>query len=282
MFAALKRLFSFRRKSRVTPDRVEEVFEYGRKQGISGLNFPDDEEVPALASQVSWQPDPRPWTVKVALRGFQAGEQITIDPHIKWSNDPEYAYIGLVDGKVEFRRGHDTASAWFLCPRAQGEQVAEVEALFERTYAALGLPDSLTTEAPPVVARAAPETESPIRGFVVLTVQYPNPSERQRSPRTAGDLATALAQDMAAHWFPAVPDLAHFAVSEVKAGGSGNEQAYGFDFGPYDKQLDDFVTRHTVVVRTTAGGGFMLLVQQAGEGFGTGMKARFEAIVGRG
>lgn len=61
-------------------------------------------------------------------------------------------------------------------------------------------------------------------------------------------------------------------------GNDANEDAVGFDFGPFDRATDDFTHRYTVIVRETAGGGFMLLIQDGATAFADKTRALFKAV----
>jgi hypothetical protein len=68
-----------------------------------------------------------------------------------------------------------------------------------------------------------------------------------------------------------------FAVSEVAQGTGDHADAYWFEFGPYEASAD---IRYALIVRETAGGGFMLLVQDTGVNYGPVITDLFKKIVG--
>jgi hypothetical protein len=64
-----------------------------------------------LGRHIAWQVEARDWTIKVEAKGFKLGDEIIVPPHIKWSANPVFAYVGIVGDAVEFRYGSDQDSA---------------------------------------------------------------------------------------------------------------------------------------------------------------------------
>jgi hypothetical protein len=120
---------------------------------------------------------------------------------------------------------------------------------------------------------------TPIRGFTVLGLAYPNHLHSASKPLTAYDIALRLCHDLDVEWFGNDLELKHFSVSEPICGNAENEEAFGFDFGPFEKTTQDFRHRYTAIVRETAGGGFMLLIQDSAAAFADNTRTLFEAIV---
>ncbi|MDT2020473.1 hypothetical protein [Methylocella sp. CPCC 101449] len=287
MFEIAKRLWGSRGRAQpssvVTVDKMREVFAYGAEKGVTGLSLPEQEvrgnKTQNLARLIDWQAEPRDWTIKVAIKQFQLGDTLVIPPHIKWSANPLFAYVGIVDGAVEFRCGNDRASAWFLCPKAeQAEDISKIETLFQFWYDKFGLPQSLTGGAASVDG-ATTASDTPIRGFKVFAHRYPNHTSSPRVTLSAPQLAEALSREMDVAWFGTTPEMTHFAVTDLSPGTGDHEGAIAFDFGPYDESAEGFTTRHTVIVRTTAGGGFMLLVQDAAAAYGPKVADFFDKVI---
>jgi hypothetical protein len=115
--------------------------------------------------------------------------------------------------------------------------------------------------------------------LTVLGIAYPNHIQPEAEPLTAYDISLRLSHDMDVEWFLRDPDLQHHACTGPVRGNDETEIAFGFDFGPYDRDAGDFEIRYTVIVRETAGGGFMLLIQDTAIAFADKMRALFEAIV---
>jgi hypothetical protein len=120
---------------------------------------------------------------------------------------------------------------------------------------------------------------TPFRGFTVLGIAYPNHIQPEAQPLTAHDIALRLSHDMDVDWFADDHDLKHYACTGPVRGNDESEIAFGFDFGPYDRAIGDFKVRYTVVLRETAGGGFMLLMQDTALAFVDKTRALFEAII---
>lgn len=281
MFRELKNLFGKESHSSiVTVEKIHHVFAYGRLHDICGLALPD-EGGGGLGALIDWQPEPQPWTIKVEIKGFKLGDEITIPPHIKWSANPLFAYAGIVDDRVELRAGQEDASAWFLCPKAHPADVAKIETIFRFWYKQFGLPESLAT------AESKHESfrtwsDSPFRGFKVLAVRHPNHLNDGQRLWSARDLAIGLSREMDVEWFGNTADLTHFAVTDIAPGPGENAASYGFDFGPYDETSDEFSCRYTVVVRPTAGGGFMLLIKKEAVAYGDVIAELFDRVIRRG
>lgn len=276
MFGKIAKLFAGARPpSSVTVEKIRQVFAYGLKYDLTGIEL-SEHEASGLARMIDFQHEPRDFTIRVALKGFEIGQRVVIPPHIKWSKHPEFAYVGIVDDAVELRYGTEVSSAWYLCPVASNPQdKRKVEALFQFWYERLGLPESLDTSESPDLTNMATVSE-PFPGFAVLSLRYAERPEVGRGV-TAQDLATRLGYAMDVNWFDENPDLSHFGVTEVtKRGADG----CGFDFGPYDESVEDFSERYAVVIRQTAGGGVMLLIQDAAKAsYGETVKGLFEGIV---
>jgi hypothetical protein len=270
------------RPALITPERVQDLFDYGRRHDVSGIAL-EESEATGLARLIDWQPDVRDWTIRVATMRFAAGDQIVIPPHIKWSDNPHFRYAGIVDGVLEFRSGDNGESAWFLAEAATEPRLVEQTAgLFEFWYHRLQL-DRIGQQAVEDPAGLGAVTRgSPIRGFNVQSVIYPNHTAPGDPPYTAAELAMLLSRSMDLHWFAEEAAFDHFSVSAVQQGNGDNQDAVAFDFGPFDKDADDFVTRCTVIVRETAGGGFMLLVQDTGAEHAARIKALYDALPGDG
>jgi hypothetical protein len=122
-------------------------------------------------------------------------------------------------------------------------------------------------------------SSTPIRGFTVLALAYPNHLHPEAKALTPYDIALRLCHDMDIEWFGKDLELKHFSVTEPMRGNADNEDAFGFDFGPFDRVTDEFKHRYTVIVRETAGGGFMLLIQDGAEAFADTTRTLFDSII---
>jgi hypothetical protein len=146
--------------------------------------------------------------------------------------------------------------------------------------------DSPPPEPPPLEPTQTGDAEptgssTPIRGFTVLRIDYPNHLRPEAKPLTNYDIAIRLSYDMDVEWFANDHELEHFATTMPVQGNDENQDAFGFDFGPVDPETetDDFIEHFTVIVRETAGGGFMLLVQDAAIAYGDKIRELFDAVV---
>ena len=262
----------------VTLHRLHQLFEYGYRHNRNGLSLSED-EADGLARLIDWQAEPRDWTILVASNRYQIGNQIVVPPHIKWSNNPHFRYVGIVGGAIEYRSGDEGQSAYFLADVTTDREVMrQIDELFrfwserlqlDRTNQDLGIQLSEFQS----VTR-----ETPINGFTVLSIIYPNHSVGRPAPLNGEALATLLAHSIDCDWFAADPGLDQFAVSDVVRGEGDNIDCHAFDFGPCDHETDEFLSRHTVIVRETAGGGFLLLIQEGAREYAAKITKLFEAL----
>jgi hypothetical protein len=262
----------------VTIDKVHALFAYGRDQGCQGLGLSED-EVMGPQRLMDWQADTKDWTILVASKSFAVGDEIVIPPHIKWSNNPHFRYIGIVNGALEFRTGDNGESAWFLANvTSNPEVVEEISAFFKFWYDRLQLQHNEQPTEQPIAGLASLTRDTPIRGFKVITVIYPNHKTSKKAPYTVRELARLLSRTMDINWFAKTPEFEHFAVTDVSIGSSRDEDAFGFDFGPFDQDSGEFLTRSTVIVRETAGGGMMLLVEETAYIYNAKLKTLYEEL----
>lgn len=261
MFSKIRNLLVRPKKNAsVTVEKLRQMLMYAERHGLMDISLPE-ETAAGLGRSIEFHPTAREHIVRMASQGFEEGQNIAIPPHIRWSNNPEFAYVGIVDDHIELRYGTGKNSAWYLCPIATDSGTkAIVENLFQSWYERLDLPGSLTSGDRKVFPGAMIGTSTAIRGFSTLSVQYPNHLEPD-AELTSERLAYRLAYAMDVEWFGASEDMHHFAVTEPLAGNAGDLVGFSLDFGPYDDEADEFTARHTVIIRETAGGGFMLLVQ---------------------
>jgi hypothetical protein len=265
-------------QSFVTISKVLELFEYGQKHGFHGMTLSED-EVKGPQRLMDWQANAKDWTILVANNAFDVGNKIVIPPHIKWSDNPHFRYIGIVNDNLEYRTSDNGGSAWFLAHKTSYPEVVEqIDAFFKFWYLRLQLQQSGQQITEVAAGIETVTRSSPIRGFKVVSLIYPNHIASDAEPFTARELAMLLSRSMDIDWFAPTPEFEHFAVSEVRIGNSGNDDAHGFDFGPVDQDNDDFVDRNTVIVRETAGGGMMLLVEETAEKYSAQIKILYECL----
>jgi hypothetical protein len=262
----------------VTPVRMGEVFEFGRSRGITGFAFPETEAI-GLARIIDWQPDTQAWTVRVDAKPFKVGDQVSIPPHIKWSSYPHFRYVGLIKDALEFRSGDGGESAWFLAqPTREPATLREIDTLFEYWHSQLSSRRTGRQLEEELFDLGIATRATPINGFTVLSVTYPNHLHANDPPYTAVELATLLARSMDLQWFGTDKRFDGYSVTAVQQGNGENSDAYAFDFGPFEEEEDDFEWRFTVIVRETAGGGFMLLIDDVGGEHSAKIKALYDAL----
>ena len=119
---------------------------------------------------------------------------------------------------------------------------------------------------------------SPIRGFTVLSIAYPNHLHPDCRPMSNCDIAPRLCHDMAVNWFGKDLLFAHFGVTGPLRGNAENDDAFGFEFGPYDDTSETLKHDYTVIVRETAGGGFMLLIRNNAMAFAAKIRELFDVV----
>lgn len=261
----------------ISVERLHQLFAFGRSQDTSGLSLSEEEAI-GLQRSISWEAEPKDWTIRVAIKSFAVGDKIKLPAFVQWSNNPQFRYVGIVDGRLEFRVGKAGESAYFVADvTTNADEIAEINALFKVWYERLkldqpspGLPQGL---------QSVTTTDTPIRGFSVLQIGYPNHILQLDPPYSAQELATRLSYQMEVDWFAKDLPYEHFRVSAVAQGMEPHKDAYWFDFGLFNKKANEFDNRHTLIVRPTAGGGFMLLLQNSGEKYADEIRPLFANIM---
>lgn len=113
-----------------------------RLRNMVGYALPSDVKRPeALARLLHVQLEPQ-------FRGaYKDIPEQTVPAHIKWSNNPVFAYAGIVEGEVQYRYGEEGGSDFCLCPvTTKPSDIARIAALFECHYHYLGLPQAIEQE----------------------------------------------------------------------------------------------------------------------------------------
>jgi hypothetical protein len=130
---------------------------------------------------------------------------------------------------------------------------------------------------PSAAADILEPANSPIRGFTVLSMSYRNHIHPDIPPVSNHDLALRLSYDLD-RAFLNDPELKHLSCGKPYQGSGENEDAFAFYFGQYDRSAEDYITSYTIIVRETAGGGFMLLIENTAMAFADTTRALFTLI----
>lgn len=106
------------------------------RTGIGGLS--------GLGESIAFAPEPCDIDFRRA-HGQNRRDAIVHRPaHIKWYCMPTFAYVGLVDGAVQYRFGTNGEAIWRDCPVAlDPAQIQQIGRMFDIWYDYLGLPAAL-------------------------------------------------------------------------------------------------------------------------------------------
>lgn len=123
---------------KITVEKIHHIFEYGKLNNINGTS---DENLKNLkvGRLISWEES-------YYFKGFKNNPAQTVPLNIKWSNNPIFCYVSIVDNKVQYHYGDDGSSAVFICPiTTSTEHIKFIDEIFEHYYNEFGLPNSLNT-----------------------------------------------------------------------------------------------------------------------------------------
>ena len=114
------------------------MFEYGRKKNLTGTGDESLRGKYKVGHLINWEPESK------FKKAFKDIPEQTVPPHIKWSNNPIFAYVSIVDNKVQYHYGEDGGSAIYICPiTTNTERIKFIDEVFEHYYNKFSLPDAL-------------------------------------------------------------------------------------------------------------------------------------------
>lgn len=124
-------------QAKLTAEMVTQLFQYADNEGVLGEMQPNGPH-PEIGN-----------CIEIAYPEAFFEDEYKHDtedepPHIKWYNNPVFAYIGLVDGTVEYRYSKDGGFSYSQCPVIEdAETIAMINDIFSTWYTHFRLPASL-------------------------------------------------------------------------------------------------------------------------------------------
>jgi len=123
----------------ITTEQVEQLFAYGKMHQLSAASMPATNRFQKLGAHMAWEAEPG------FYKGYQSIRPQTVPAHVKWHNNPLFAYVGVVEGELEYRYSEGSGAAWYICPvTTQPEHIQLIDRIFQAWYQHLNLPHSLS------------------------------------------------------------------------------------------------------------------------------------------
>jgi hypothetical protein len=120
----------------ITIEKIQDMFAYAKLKNICGYGSVVG-AVPPLDKSISWQE-------AFSFAGNEKYPARTEPAHLKWCNNPIFAYVAIIDNAVEYRYSEDGGSAYDICPVVTDEKsISLVTAIFNFWYLHLYLPEAL-------------------------------------------------------------------------------------------------------------------------------------------
>ncbi len=152
----LRRLLEGRAKDgggRVTPERLQRIFNFGLQTGIESIGNPGAHPSRELAFGLGIQPLPQDIDLRRAAKPYRRDEIHHYPAHLKFSHMPRFAYVALVDGGIRYHYGTDGESTLRTCPVTHDpRQIGMIDEVFdywERDVTSSAAPLSPTDRRPP-------------------------------------------------------------------------------------------------------------------------------------
>jgi len=122
---------------KITVEKIEHIFEYGKLKNLKGTGSHEliNKKVGHL---ICWESESR---FRKAYKDIPAQ---TVPPHIQWFNNPYFAYVGIVDNKVQYYYSENGGSGIEICPQTTDKNhIKMIDEIFEHYYQNFNLPNSL-------------------------------------------------------------------------------------------------------------------------------------------
>jgi hypothetical protein len=140
----LNRLFGNNRSEEIpapeiTVEKITQLFAYGRLKNLIGTGS-DNPKFSKLGQLINWKDQPQ------QIKAYKDIPAQTVPPHIKWSNNPIFGYVAIVDNQVVYHYGESGESAIYLCKVTNNpKEIALLNEIFAHYYNLFNLPNALTT-----------------------------------------------------------------------------------------------------------------------------------------
>jgi len=123
---------------KITVEKIQQVFEYGKRENLIGTGDDNLKEKHKVGHLISWESEEK------YFKGYNDIPAQNVPSHIKWSNNPVFAYVSILDNKVQYHYGEDGGSAVYICPiTTNTEHIKLIDEIFEHYYNEFGLPNIL-------------------------------------------------------------------------------------------------------------------------------------------
>jgi hypothetical protein len=122
----------------ITVEKITQLFAYGWLKNLIGTGS-DNPKFSTLGRLINWKDQPQ------QIKAYKDIPAQTVPPHIKWSNNPIFGYVAIVDNQVVYHYGESGESAIYICKvTSNPTEIALLNEIFAYYYDAFGLPDTLT------------------------------------------------------------------------------------------------------------------------------------------
>jgi hypothetical protein len=123
---------------KITVEKIQHLFEYGKRENLIGTGDESLRGKYKTGHQIRWETESK---FRKAYNDIPAQ---TVPPHIQWGNNPFFAYVSILENKVQYHWSEDGGSAVFICPTTTNtEHIKIIDEIFEHYYNDFGLPNSL-------------------------------------------------------------------------------------------------------------------------------------------
>lgn len=123
---------------KITVEKIQQVFEYGKRENLTGTGDDSLRGKYKVGHLINWKSEEH------YFKGYNDIPAQNVPAHIKWSNNPVFAYVSILDNKVQYHYGEDGGSAVYICPiTTNTEHIKFIDEIFEHYYNEFGLPNVL-------------------------------------------------------------------------------------------------------------------------------------------
>ena len=111
---------------KITVEKIQHLFEYGKRENLIGTGDESLRGKYKVGHLISWEAEP------YFYKGYKDIPAQTVPANIKWSNNPVFAYVSILDNKVQYHYSEDCGSAVFICPTTTNtEHLKFIDEIFE-------------------------------------------------------------------------------------------------------------------------------------------------------